>query len=53
MGHAHRSPLCPPAQRAGLWFPDDIVYLDRVGYWLADKPWPAASYRPHGRKRAA
>lgn len=34
-------------------FSDEIVYLDRVGYWLARKPWPAAGYRPAGRKQAA
>jgi hypothetical protein len=32
---------------------DAIVYLDRVGYWLARKPWPAAGYRPAGRRQAA
>jgi hypothetical protein len=34
-------------------FADDIVYLDRAGYWLARKPWLAAGYRPGGRKQAA
>lgn len=34
-------------------FADQIVYLDRVGYWLAKKPWPAAGCRPVGRQRAA
>jgi hypothetical protein len=34
-------------------FADEIVYLDRVGCWLARKPWPAARYRPGGRQRAA
>ncbi|MGY3532286.1 hypothetical protein [Bradyrhizobium sp. USDA 4452] len=27
-------------------FSDEIVHLDRVGYWLARKLWPAAGYQP-------
>ncbi|MCS3445924.1 TniQ family protein [Bradyrhizobium elkanii] len=34
-------------------FSDEIVYLDREGYWLARKPWPAAGYRPAGKRQAA
>jgi hypothetical protein len=34
-------------------FVNEIVYLDRVGFWLARKPWPAAGYRPAMRNRAA
>jgi hypothetical protein len=34
-------------------FADKIIYLDRVGYWLKDRPGPAAEYRPRLRKRAA
>jgi hypothetical protein len=34
-------------------FSGQIVYLDRVGYWLAKKPWPPAGYRPAVRKQAA
>jgi hypothetical protein len=34
-------------------FSDDIVYLNGVGYWLKDRPWPAAGYRPRVRNRAA
>lgn len=33
-------------------FVDEIVYLDRVGYWLAKKPWPPVGYRPAGRRAA-
>jgi hypothetical protein len=34
-------------------FAGEIVYLDRVGYWLAKKPWPPAGYRPAVGKVAA
>ena len=34
-------------------FAGEIVYLDRVGYWLKRKPWPAAGYRGAARKKAA
>jgi hypothetical protein len=33
-------------------FSDEIVYLDGEGYWLAQKPWPAAGYRIASRKRS-
>lgn len=34
-------------------FAGEIVYLDRIGYWLAKKPWPSAGYRPAARRVAA
>lgn len=34
-------------------FADEILYLDRVGYWLKRKPWTAAGYRPAAGKKAA
>jgi hypothetical protein len=34
-------------------FSDDIVELNGVGYWLEDRPWPVAGYRPLVRNRAA
>ncbi|MCP2216223.1 hypothetical protein [Bradyrhizobium elkanii] len=34
-------------------FPDRIVYLDRVGYWLAARPWPVEGCRPASGRKAA
>lgn len=31
----------------------EILYLNRVGYWLARQAWPSAGYRPAGRQRVA
>jgi TniQ len=39
--------------RATAEFSNEIVYLDRVGYWLKDRPWLATGYRPRSRKAAA
>lgn len=34
-------------------FRSEMIYLPRVGYWLAKRPWPTADHRPIARKKAA